>query len=58
MTDPEDGRLMSQNNHLIWFWMPASLVELRWGEVREFFFKSLFILQKFPRMASLGERMC
>jgi hypothetical protein len=39
MTDPEDGRLMSQNNHLIRFWMPASLVELRWGKVREFFFK-------------------
>ena len=27
--DPEDGRLMSQNNHLPWVWMPASLMNQR-----------------------------
>ena len=43
MTDPEDGRLMSQNNHLIWFWMLASLVEQRWGKVRKFFLKAIYL---------------
>ena len=29
-TDQEDGRLMSQNNHLIQVWMPGSFIEQRW----------------------------
>ena len=29
--DQEDGRLMSQNNHLIGVWMPVSLLEQRGG---------------------------
>ena len=31
----EDGRLMPQNNHLIWVWMPGSFIEQRSGEVRK-----------------------
>ena len=32
--DQEDGRLMSQNNHLIGVWMPSSFVDqsLGWGQ--------------------------
>ena len=29
--DQEDGRLMSQNNHLITVWMSGSLIDQRWG---------------------------
>ena len=28
--DQEDGRLMSQNNHLITVWMSVSLIDWRW----------------------------
>ena len=35
LADGEDGRLMSQNNHLIGVWMPVSFIEQRWGEVRD-----------------------
>ena len=31
--DREDGRLMSQNNHLVGVWMPGSFIEQRGGEV-------------------------
>ena len=30
--DPEDGRLMSQNNRLIRVWKPGSFIEQRWGK--------------------------
>ena len=29
--DPEDGRLKSQNNHLIGVWMPVSFIAQRQG---------------------------
>ena len=29
LADSEDGRLMPQNNHLIWVWMPGSFIEQR-----------------------------
>ena len=35
LADGEDGRLTSQNNHLIGVWMPVSFTEKRWGEVRD-----------------------
>ena len=25
--DREEGRLMSQSNHLVWVWMPGSFIE-------------------------------
>ena len=31
--DREDGRLMSQNNHLVGVWMPGSFMDQSWGEV-------------------------
>ena len=31
----EDGRLMSQSNHLIWVWIPVSFINQRWEEVRQ-----------------------
>ena len=27
LADQEDGRLMSQNNHLVWVWMAGSFME-------------------------------
>jgi len=35
LPDQEDGRLMSQNNHLIGIWMPGSFIDQRWGKVRK-----------------------
>ena len=32
-SDGEDGRLMSQNNHLKGIWTPVCFIEQRWGEV-------------------------
>ena len=29
--DREDGRVKSQNNHLIGVWMPVSFIAQRWG---------------------------
>ena len=55
--DWEDGRLMSQNNHLIGVWMPGSFIEQRgerWGSK----VKNPLILQISPEMASLGDWMC
>ena len=31
LADQVDGRLMSQNNHLIVDWIPGSFIEQRWG---------------------------
>ena len=31
----EDGKLMSQSNHLIWVWMPGSFINQRQEEVRQ-----------------------
>ena len=33
--DREDGRLVSQNNHLVEVWMPAYFMDQRWGEVKK-----------------------
>ena len=35
LSDQEDGRLVSQNSHLIWSWMPVSFVEYRAGKCEE-----------------------
>ena len=35
LPDQEDGRLVSQNNHLIWSWMPVSFEEYRAGKGEE-----------------------
>ena len=29
LADREDGKLMSQNNHLTWVWMPCSFMDQR-----------------------------
>ena len=29
--DQEGGRLVSPNDHLLWAWMPVSVIEQRWG---------------------------
>ena len=31
----EDDRLISQNNHLLWAWMPGSFIDQRWEEVKK-----------------------
>ena len=49
----EDGRLMSQNNHLFGVWMPGSFMDQRWGEVRKQSVKAHLILQVSPKIASL-----
>ena len=36
----EDGKLMSQSNHLIWVWMPGSFIGQTWGKVRKQSLKS------------------
>ena len=33
--DREDGKLVPQNNHLIWVWMPGSSINQRWEEMRK-----------------------
>ena len=33
--DLEDGRLISQNNHVVGVWFPGSLMDHKWGEVRK-----------------------
>ena len=33
--DREDGRLTSQNNHLVEAWMPGSFMDQRWREVKK-----------------------
>ena len=33
--DRKDGKLLSQNNHLVGVWMPGSFMDQRWGEVRK-----------------------
>ena len=35
LADQADGRLMSQNNHLIGDWMPGSFIERGWGNVKK-----------------------
>ena len=35
LVDGEDGKLMSENNHLVGPWMSGSFMDQRWGEVRE-----------------------
>ena len=37
---------MPQNNHLVWSWMPGSVVDHRWGEVRTQSKKTNLILAK------------
>ena len=56
LVDREDGKLMSQNNHLVWVWTPSSLIVLGWGvggleEVKT------IILQIPTEMANLREGM-
>ena len=41
LADREDGRLMSQNNHLVSFWTPGSFIEQRWGGVEKTKYKGL-----------------
>ena len=41
LTDQEDGRLTSQNNHLVGVWMPISLIDQREGGVEEV--KTIFL---------------
>ena len=31
LVDPEDGRLISQNNHFWGAWMPGSFYRTEWG---------------------------
>ena len=50
----EDGRLMSQNNHLARVWMPVSFLGQRGGGVEEV---KIIILQISPGMASLKKGM-
>jgi len=35
LVDGEDGKLMSENNHLVGPWMSGSFMDQRWGEVKE-----------------------
>ena len=35
LCDLEDGRLMSQNNHLVKAWTPGSFMDQRWEEVKK-----------------------
>jgi len=35
LADWKDGRLMSQNNHLVRAWTLVSFMDQRWGEVRK-----------------------
>ena len=35
MSDQEDGKLMSQNSHLVRVCMPGSFIEQRWRGVEE-----------------------
>lgn len=35
LADGEDGRLMSQNDHLVSFWMPGSIIQQRRGGVKK-----------------------
>ena len=30
LADQEDHRLISQNNHLIWVWMPGCFIDQKW----------------------------
>ena len=41
LADREDGRFMSQNNHLVSFWMPGSFIEQRRGGVKKTKYKGL-----------------
>ena len=53
--DGEDGKRMSQNNHLVVVWMPGSFTEHRDGGSKV---KRPLTLQISPGMASLGDGMC
>ena len=35
LADPEVGRLMSQNIHFVWVWIPVSFMDQKWREVRK-----------------------
>ena len=56
LVDREDGKLMSQNNHLVWVWMPSSLIVpgSGVGGVEEV---KTIILQISTEMANLREGM-
>ena len=41
LADRENGRLMSQNNHLVSFWTPGSFIEQRWGGIEKTKYKGL-----------------
>ena len=51
----EDGRLMSQKDHLLGAWIPGSFMVQRWEEVRKQSKKTIYFLQMSPRMASLRQ---
>ena len=51
----QDDRTMSQNNHHVSVWMPASFIEQRRGGVEE---AKTIILQITHGMVSLREGMC
>ena len=55
LTDQEDSRLKSQNNHLVRVWIPGSFMDQRWGMGGEKKLRRPLILQVSPRMASLRQ---
>jgi len=56
--DREDGRLMSQNNHLVGVWMPGSFMDQRWGEVRKQSKKAISSCKYPLKWQASGSRMC
>ena len=58
LADWKDGRLMSQNNHLVRAWTLVSFMDQRWGEVRKQS-KRLFNSCKYClEWQTLGRGMC
>ena len=46
--DQEDGRLVTQNNHLVGAWLPGSFLDQRWGGGKETKKKDYSILAHVP----------
>ena len=59
LADGEDGRLISQNNHLVGAQMPGSFMDQRWEEVRKQNKKDYSILANIPQNGEpqAGERV-
>lgn len=56
LADQVDGRLMSQNNHLIVDWIPGSFIEQRWGDVRTKMLKCHESFKYLLKWQALGRR--